>query len=341
MQEPTGEGFIPRQENPIDPRSINIKNALPINWEGVKNVARSINGAKDTRVERGDILQLREKLPAYAAPAIPMVASVIASKRNPNIPVSLPTDQQVKAMRPWLADVSGLIARFSQNWAVRFDRFIEKSATQIVLDTGNKIYEATQAIEQITDPKTQFVREIAYLYREIIEKPSRYEDEESIEEKVAAIFNCFRAIKHGEMRSGRYGIKTENIPLLTRLIPVIQFPPESIAPNMAGLVGAEIMAGIHEFLRNKGIVLEDAPQPTPVNILDPSTWVRGLAESFASEKLERVKQALPQILTYAADALPDSGPDFAKKVFELAENVVGLKQQGIDDKVIAENMFGK
>ena len=100
------------------------------------------------------------------------------------------------------------------------------------------------------------------------------------------------------------------------------------------------MKGVEEFLKNQGIRgVSSAPLPREVDLFDPFSWTRGLAETFAPERLARIEAALPQMLSQAFEALPQNGPQFTNKVYQIAENICVLKAQGKTPEEIARHIF--
>lgn len=324
---------------------INIRREIPIGWEAIAKMGKAINKLKDEPLTSEDLSVLK-KPPESAYAGVPMVASIIANKRNPAIPVRLPTDAEVKAIKPWLSDVSWLLGKFSQNWRRAFDRFIERMGADFVVNIGERAYAMVQEMEWIENPRQQFVADIAKLYAtlakpEFEESFTLFGGEERvripIEEKIENLLEIMKLVRDG----GTYlWINKDEYPLLARILPVIKFPPDSLDEGTTSIAGAEMMEGIEKFLKQQGIKnARRAPRPREFNLLNPDTWMRGLAEWFVPEKLARVKNHLPEILTQAKDTLPESGPEFVNKVYTLTENIVIVKHQGEDNREIVESLF--
>jgi hypothetical protein len=276
-----------------------------------------------------------------------MVASVIANKRKPEIPVVLPTQAEVKTMKPWLSTVERFIGRFSQNWARKFAGFIESQGQQIVAYYGSRVSEVAEQIKTLHNPRQQFVTEIAKLYDHLAEPEYRmvadffgeHQEEVKIEDKIITLLHGLKHIRDGyDHRIYTRG----DYPFLTTMLPIVKFPPPSLDYDQAGIVGAELMEGIHEFLRQNEISqLISVPRAQEVSILNPGSWMRGIAETFFGDKLEKVKKGLPNILTQAHGVLPTSGPKLADGVYDIAENICILKAQGRSAEEIARHMFVK
>lgn len=332
-------------EKDVDIRSINV-HELPINWQALNNLGRAINQLKDAPFEIKDLSDI--KPPSAVYPALPMVASVIAHKRNPEISVALPTQADVKAMKPWLTIVERFIGRLSENWARRFGSYVERRGQQVVMDVGSQISNIAEKVKLIKDPKQQFLRELTSLYKQLTKTEyqtsheffgEEFQEKVSIEEKIKYLIMDLRYIRDG----GNHALYTKDqYPLFTTICPIIKFPPDSLDENTASIAGAELMEGIETFLKQQGISgITPAPKAREVNLFDPDSWSRGLAEWFASEKLERVKAGLPNILTQAYHVLPSNGPQLIKKVYDIAENICILKAQGISPEEIARHIFTK
>ncbi len=339
------ENHWPQRTVSLD--QIHVRQEIPIGWKSIAEMGRAINRLKDEPLTTDDFSELR-KPPEAVYAGVPMVASVIANKRNPAIPVHLPTEAEIKAMKPWLRDASWLIGKFSQNWKRAFDRVIERIGADTVINIGEKAYTVIQDMENINSPRQQFIADIAKLYAalakpEFEESFTLFGGEERvqipIEEKIENLLEVMRLVRDGY---ANLWINKTEYPLLARILTIIKFPPDSLDASTAGIAGAEMMRGIESFLKQQGVKnVRTAPRPKEFNLLSPDTWMRGLAEWFAPEKLARVQNHLPEILTHAKNALPENGPEFAQEVYTLAENVTILKQQGEDDKRIVESLFKK
>ena len=81
----------------IDLGSINLRE-IPLNWQALTDLGKAINRLKDDPFAVRDFAALKPEPSHYIG--IPMVASVIANKNNPEVPVILPTEQEVKALKP-------------------------------------------------------------------------------------------------------------------------------------------------------------------------------------------------------------------------------------------------
>lgn len=282
-------------------------------------------------------------------PAIPMIASVIVHEINSDINPILPTEQDIKAMKPYLRQVARVIGRFNHNWTDKFDRYIERKGGKIVEDTGKKIYESVRAIGKIPNPQMQFVAEIARLYDQLATPQyetneglfGEHTEEVPIEKRIKNIFYGLYEIRNGRPQ---FYMSEADFPLLYRVLPLVKFPSEQLMEDIdtIGITGAEMMQGIEAFLRREGIRgVKNAPRPRELDLFNPNTWMRTLAEWFASEKLQRVQDSLPEILSLARDILPQNGPQLETAVITVAKNIISLKKQGKSDSEIAEAMSKK
>lgn len=329
--------------------SINLRE-LPVNWQALINLGKAINEIKDDDIEREDLTDI--KPPASIYPALPMVASVIANKRNPEIPVVLPTQEEVKAMKPYLATVEKFIGRFSENMARKFGGYIERKGAQIVVDIANQVTKFPDVARTIENPQQQFLKETTLLYQNL----RRSETEEGfwgetnevkVEQKISRLLRALNEFRFNNSRpdyTPRW-LNSRDFPLLLKLLPRLNIPSQWTSEDnisKASIAGAELMSGLETFLKQQGIKgIGPAPSPREFNLLDPDSWGRGFAELFAAEKLERVKKGLPNALTQAYQALPQNGPQMADKIYDIAENVCILKVQGHSPDEIAGNIFVK
>lgn len=317
-------------EREISLDSVNLR-ALPVDWQALSNLGKAVNKIKNDPLERKDLADITP--PANVYPVLSMVASVIANKRNPDIQVVLPSQVEVKAMKPWLNTVERFIGRFSQNWARKFGGYVERRGQQVVVDIGSRISSLAEQVRTIESPRQQFITELTDLYNHL-ERP-----EDKIERKVRDLLLGLRHVRDG----GDHKLYTrDQYPLLTTILPIIKFPQDTLDASQASIAGAELMEGMHVFLRQQGIrEIKPAPKPSPVDFFDMDSWMRGFAETFASDRLERVKSGLPNLLTQACQVLPTSGPQLADKVYDIAENICVLKAQGKSADTIAQHIFVK
>lgn len=322
--------------------SINLRE-LPIGWQSLTNLSRAINEMKDYPFERKDLADIKPSLDVY--PALPMIASVIANKRNPAIPVVLPTQAEIKAMKPWLNTVEKFIGRFSQNWARKFGGYVEKRGQQVVVDVGSRVSNIAEQVRTIENPRQQFITEITNLYNHLARPEYKmvgdffgeHREEVKIEDKIHNLLLGLRYVRDG----GKHQLYTrDQFPLLNTVLPIIKFPPDTLDDDQASIAGAELMEGIHVFLRQQGVSqLMPVPRAQGVNLFDPGSWMRGIAETFFGEKLEKVKRGLPNVLTQAHGVLPPSGPQLSDKIYDVAENISILKAQGRTADEIAHHVF--
>lgn len=343
-----GEGAAPESklaDRKVSLDSINLQ-LLPIGWPSLTNLCRAINKMKDDPFVGVDLAAIKPPPDVY--PALPMVASVIAHKRDPRIPVVLPTQAEVKAIKPWLATVEKFIGRFSQNWAKKFEGYVERKGQQVVVDVGSLISNIADQVRMIENPRQQFLTELTNLYNHLAKPEYKtvedffgdHQEQVKIEEKIRYLLLGLRYIREG----GDHELYTrEQYPLLTTVLPIIKFPPDTlIDDDRASVAGAELMEGIHAFLKQQNVTgLMSVPTAQPVDISDPGSWIRGLAETFSADKLERVKSELPYVLTQAYGVLPLSGPQLADKIYSVAEGICILKARGKSVEEIAKHIFVK
>lgn len=343
---------------------ISIDNTLPIDFAATRRLALAVNQIKETPINQFELSQL--KPPPAVYPAIPWAASAIAHHYNPDIPVIVPNEEEVVAMRPWLRDVSNFLGRFSSRWQYRFGRFVEKKAENAIDEAARNVLKRVDTVGQIDHPKARFVPELAQLYKQVT-KPE-YENgasfdlgvalgslfgEESaprkvrvpIERKIANLVANLRYAKYG---SPHEWINRDSYPLLSRVVEITKFPPDTVDEGEAGIVGSEVMSGVETFLKGQGARgISVAPRPVNTfDLFDANTWnsdsiMRSLAETFKPETVAAVKRSLPSILVEVQNLLPESGPAVTAAVRKLSENILILSKQGVSNAEIAVALFRK
>lgn len=329
-------GEPPAHNIPLD--AINIRRELPVNWDALTNLGMAVNRTKKKRVTDIDIASLEPPEAAYRG--IPMVASVVANAADPEFPLSLPTDADIKAIKPWLHDVSQVIGLFSERLQGKFDKYIERRGQELVKEVGLKIHDVAQVFAHIEHPQDQLRVEIYRIYTKLLEPQYRPDDslfaffgegdiEVTVEQKINDFIHVMRAYSDGY--SPEHAVpwfQKKDFPLLTKILPIVKFPPQSLDIDTASVAGAEMMQGVEHFLRAEGFRdIPPAPQTTEYDLFDLLTfssnaWNRTLAEWFKHGQLEEVRQKLPDILHYGKEALPKSGPQFTQSVYTIARNIV-------------------
>ncbi len=335
------EGIAP-ESLPVGIESIRLKN-LPIGWQQLPTLAKSINALKEEPFGAGFELAQLKPLEKEAI-VIPMIASVVANHADPAIPLNLPNSEEVKTIKPWLKRVSVFVGRFSNGLGHRFDRFIEKKGQQTVQKTGEKIFEAAHALGQTENPQSRFVTEVAQLYTRLTQPETYFDFEEkerSIEQKISGLIGQMDRAKRGKPFDSDWFSK-KHFPLLANVFAVVGFPPTSlyIESGNVGIVGAELMQGIEIFLRQSDVSnIPQAPLPTEFDLFNMNTWMRGLAELFKAGQLEKVKRELPSVLSQVREVLPHDGRQFEQEIYGIAKNVVALKAKGIEDHALVNGLF--
>lgn len=345
----------------VTPAEINLR-SLPVDFAAITELGHAINSIKTDEISTQDLAEI--KVPTDVYPALPMVASVISHQRNPEIPVILPNGAEIKAMKPWLKHVSHFLSRFSPGIAQRFDRFAEKQGQNAVLQTGQKIDRLAKTIENIPNPKQQFLKEVCTLYIKLAQPT--YEEsfwseknEVKIEDKISTLVRVLQELKQyhewPEDTPKWIGnwLNSRDFPLTLKLLPQLGVPPVATNSDIFGIAGAEMMKGIDVFLRQHGRSTLDilrqqglhdlppVPRAAEFDIFDPGSWGRGLGETFAADKIVRVEQHLPEVLNKALAAMPSDGPALANQIYLTAENVAILNKQGMSANELAQNIFTK
>lgn len=328
--------FTPEEQEWIDSAlertvsldSLNIKN-LPVNFDALKGNAGLVNDLKDDPITAFDISELRP--PAEVSFAIPMIASVAAHKENPNIPIEMPTTQEIKAMKPWVGRVARVIGKFSPSWEIKFNRHVEKKGADAVINAGEKLASVADAFKEVDKPQEQFVKEIHRMYEGLLQPLGGY-DRHKIEVRMHYFLGTMRSAVEGKTYDSHWFNK-DTFPLLTKILPIVRFPTEAMTySETVPLAASEMMSGVERFLRQEGLHVDRAPAPS-------RSFMRFMAEVFASGKLDEVRQALPDILSTAKRALPENGPAFSQSVNAMTENIVVLRRQGKDPKTIVDAIF--
>lgn len=348
---------------PVTLDDISIYNALPIDFAATSRLALTVNQIRETPVNQFELSRL--KPPATVYEAIPWAASAIAHHYNPEIPVILPNEQDVVAIRPWLRDVSNFLGRFSGRWQYRFGRFVEKKAETAIDEAARNVLKRVDTIGEIDRPRARFIPELTQLYKHVT-KPE-YEDDESFDlgEALGSIFGEESAPRKvrvpierqvanlvANLRYTKYGshgwINRNSYPLLSRALEITKFPPDTVDEGEAGIVGSEVMSGIETFLKGQGVRgISTAPRPVNTfDLFDANTWngdsvMRSLAETFKLETVLAVKRNLPTILVEVQNLLPASGPEVTAAVRKLSEDILILSKQGVSNSEIAVALFRK
>ena len=331
----------------VSPESIDI-HTLPLNWKALAELGRKLKGFRyviSGQIDGFDFTALAP--PPEAQAFIPIIASIVANRRNPEIPAKQPTEEQIRAAQPWLKTVQWFLGRFSEQLARRFGNYIDRKGTQVVNDLAERVIGFAEFAGTIENPKQQFLDECERLYQRLAAQKTRSgfwgeEEEVPIEEKVAQFIRTLQRAKQNPraLDNDSFWLNRRTFPLLIALLEKLNLPIDSVNPSNAGIVGAELMEGIYAFLRGTGI--QNLPPPLKareVDIFDPSTWGRGLAEWLYPHIIEHVKRDLPGILSLAHEATPESGPALRDKIYEIAENICTLHKRGVSPEEIAKRMF--
>lgn len=321
--------------------SINLR-SLPINWNALTNLGKSLNRLADNRVSREDIANLKPPTDVYFG--IPMVASVIAHQRNKEIPIQLPSKEQIGKMKWYVNELYEYLNYFSERIAEKFRRYVEREGERTVLKAGLKVADVANLIGAIENPRQQMLHEVAMLYRNFqqpqISEGILWDDEVPIEDKIYNFLNALKHVKHDPQIFN--AVAYRNYPILLQLLPKLNLPSDEFDAWSASIAGAELMEGLEMFLRRRGMPdIQPAPQPQEFDLFDLTSWPRAMAEAFSGEKLQRVKRDLPDILEQALTALPENGPQLANQIYAVAENVCVLHAQGTSDGELAHNIFVK
>ncbi len=317
------------------PEDVNIF-SLPLNWEGIGNLGRAV-GELTGNVSTQELTDI--KPPEELYPFLPMVTSVIAHNRYPEVPVKLPTAGDIAAIKPWVSRVEKVVDRFSPNLARRFRGYVQGKGQELVIDVGKKAIKTLDALENIPNPQMEFMKEMHWAYY-YLAQPSY---DSNIESKIYDFISILDSAKYGQyFAQNQHWLNPIDFPILIRLLPQLGIPPNNINANEVSIAGSEVMQGIEVFLRQHGITdIPPAPSPREFDFFDPDTWMRGLAETFASERLDRARDHLPFVLAHAFRAMPTDGPLLADKISGIAKSATDAYYQGVKPKDIAQAMFNK
>lgn len=345
---------LPRREVSLADVSIH---RLGFNWAALKKLGIAVNQLQYTPLDTFDIQeQLRREVRPELYDAIPLVASAIAHHYNKRIPILKPNEAEIKAIKPMLETVAKLLSRLSLKWSDRFNRYIEKGAAEVIEDTATKVCTVVDGLGEIRRPREQFIPEIAGIY-DIAATPQYAVEEDlfgtllgepqkqveiPIERRIQRLLIDMRNIRNGY--TGEI-IPQRDYPLITWLLENSGFPPHGMDTGEASIAGSEIMQGIEQFLKRYLRDVQRAPKPSiGLDLFEPDTWLdgnlmRGLAETFAPEKLRDVRRALPNILEHARRFLPESGPNTRRQLQELAEDILILSKKGYTGEEIARALI--
>lgn len=333
----------------VDPSQLSVYK-LPLEWSAFKKLGSEINKVKDPddQVSPIDIASLKPSENAYVFLVfLPMVASVIAHRKNPDYPIQTPTDAQIKNLMPWLNRASKILDKFTPTLGSRFDRYIERRGAGAVVDIGNKLYETASAIGEIANPRDQFFSDISNMYLELATPEitretgffETYETVRPIEDKIEETLTTMSYVRMGYRRHDAQ-MFAQKYPLLAKIAPIAKFPPDTMDIGRVSIAGAEMMQGIRRYLTDNGIKnVLPTPKPKEFDLFDLDTYMRWFAEWFAEKKLHRVRHHLPTILNASRKCLPENGPQLANAIIQRAEDVVVLNNQGIPNKQIVDHLF--
>jgi hypothetical protein len=363
---------LPTREVTLNDISIHT---LGFNWAALRTLGFEINALQEVPL---NAFNIQQQLTAVLRPelynTIPLVSSAIAHHYNPKIPVLTPNEEEIKALKPVLELLAKLLGGVSSKWSAKFDRFIEKKAADVIQETAERVCKVMDGLGKVQKPKAQFTPEIQRLYVAAA-KPEQREVENDLSDEIEGVFDLFTGgffedeqprrrteavpiedkIKRliQDMRAARYSGRARTItpqafPLLTWLLQNSGFPPDTLDEDHAAIAGSEMMQGIEIFLKAKGVgPIPKAPRPSKgLDPFDPFTWIdgdlmRGMAETFAPERLAAVRKALPGILRAAEAFLPADGPRTIKALQILAENILILSKNGKTGKEIAHALLRK
>lgn len=348
---------LPDREVTLDDISVY---SLPINWYATKSLAAAINELKETPIDRFEIARLKPVEAVYEG--IPWIASAIVHHYNSEIPIILPNEDDVVAMKPWLRDISHLLGRFSERWQYRFGRFIEGKAEKTLQEAAGNILRRMDTVGEIENPRARFVPELEELYRKVT-KP-KYERVENDFTDIFAIFSddpapkrrlvpierkvedLVAALRWARNKSPYGWINRTTYPLTSRVLELSHFPSDDLENWQVAVAGSELMHGIHKYLiREKVKNLSSPPAHVRTfDVFDPDTWggeniMRSLGETFKWDQIEATKRELPYILTEIRNILPEDGHAVVESVRVLAENILILSKQGVSNAEIAVALF--
>ncbi|MBI3573756.1 hypothetical protein HY090_01780 [Candidatus Kaiserbacteria bacterium] len=320
---------------------------LPINWETLGPLGRRVRNLghvlTNGRYRGMDLTAL--KPPEGVQAFLPMLASIVANKRNPEILPEFPTQEQIKTAQPWLKNLERFLGRFSEKAAIGLGKYAERNGERILQDIAEKITGFADYIGTIENPKAELLKELTDVYRHLQARQFRQGDwgreEVPIEDKIASFMRDLQWLqRHPEADADpEYWLNNGNFPILIKALKKLNMPMR-FDPEMVGIAGAEFMEGVGTFLRRQGVSgIGPAPRPREFDLFDISTWTRGFAEWFQWEKLQTVKEELPSVLSLLYETLPESGPRLKDSIYDIAENICILRKKGHSVGDIAHHMF--
>jgi len=316
----------------------NIKSLLPIDWQAVTELGKEINLLQGNPYSSNDLGTI--EMPNHPEELILMVASVVANSRDPRFKKKLPSEDDLKRLKPWIASIQGLIRKVSPMWAGRFGGYVEQAGQSAVAQAANLIIQSAEWCRGFKEPRNQFVGQMEKLYRLILQRVSIagfWENRDArIEEKVGWMLQSLRPGSSNALP----GFNEKAFPFLFAMARKFNFPDPCFSTKEAGIAGAEFLASIHEFLTNQGVRnLPLPPRASEFDLFDSGTWKRGLAEAFYSEKLDLVRSRLPKILDLVVRALPESGPELADAIYGITIRMCELDESGMSPEEICKLLF--
>jgi len=316
----------------------NIKSLLPIDWQAVTLLGKQINKLQGNLYNHNDLAVIA--VPDEPKELVLMVASVVANSHGQRFESRLPTEEDLKRLKPWIASIQGLIQRVSPTWAERFGRYVERSGQDAVRDAARFVIQSAEWCRGFKEPRKQFVDQLTRLYSLILspaEVAGFLENREAtIEEKIDGMFLALRYGRNNMLP----GFNASTFPLLFVASKKFGFPAHNFSTSEAGIAGAEFMSGIYEFLYAQGVYnLPLPPEASEFDLFNLRTWMRGIAETFYAEKLALVREHLPETLHLVVRVLPRSGPELADAIYGIAERMCELDEGGVSAEEICRLLF--
>ncbi len=235
---------MPLPQRDVTPADVSIYN-LPLNFGAIKTLGLAVNRLKRTPIEQFDVQRLKPDESVYIG--IPMVASVVAHHFNPEIPVVLPTQEEVMAMKPWVRDVAQFLGKSSSQWEKGVGGFAKRLGEDVVRKKAEGISKPVDLLGSVVNPQKQFVQEVGTIYQSYAE-PVYDEGLRPIEEKMPYLLQNLRDIRDGIFY--HRDLTRDSLPILRAVLPAIKFPTDAFINEQGEKIavgGSEVMRGLHVF----------------------------------------------------------------------------------------------
>lgn len=257
-----------------------------------------------TEKRHAAIIESLDAAEQYAQYA-PIVASAIVQQYEPTTETAYPTAAEIREQSFGAQLVSSFLGFFSDEWADRFDRYLERKARQKILNVAQSAVRKVEVVGDIAKPKVQFVSEVSSMQQDIRSGSSVYEQ-------------LSRITEHASLSNEDDG----DTPLLGRLVGQTKLPAWLWRRRTLRAFAPEIILGIEQFLRGQGVEIESSQQN------EPESFMRRATKRFAPRVISGIPQRVETTLNNVYRVLPEDGIRFRNSFRALAKKVSDAENNG-------------